>query len=252
MKVSIITVTWNCVDTIKTCLESLVKQAYSNIEHIVIDGASTDGTLEVLDRQLKRESILISESDAGVYDALNKGIALANGEIIGILHSDDVFSDSFVIEEVVSIFQENTEVDMVFGNVEFFVSLSSKTSVREYSSAGFSPWKLRFGFMPAHTATFIRKSVFERLGLYRKDYKSGGDFEFFVRALWRSEISYIILDRTLVKMRVGGISTSGLKSYWQTSEDILRALRENGIYSNWFFVLTRLPIKKVQQLLGRL
>jgi len=243
MELSIITVTYNSASVISDCLSSVASQSFKNVKHIVIDGASTDGTVEILQAHRGQLDALISEPDEGIYDALNKGVGLASGDIVGILNSDDTFFSSDVLKEVMSVFEREPDTQIVFGNVIYSDISNPNKVLRFYSSKNFRPWKLRFGFMPAHTATFIRKSIFEHHGLYRADYESAGDFEFLVRLLIKRSVKYFYLDKTLVNMRLGGMSSSGLISYKRTTFEFIQALQKMGIYTNLFFVLLRLPIK---------
>jgi glycosyltransferase involved in cell wall biosynthesis len=224
-----------------------LSQSHDDIEYIIIDGNSKDNTVPIVKSYDDRVITLISEPDKGIYDAMNKGLSLATGDVIGILNSDDFYPHSDVLAQVVQAFEQNPNVDMVLGNVDFVKVDNLDLPVRFYSSFGFSPWKMRFGFMPAHPAAFIKRSAYEKIGSYTLGYKIGADFEWFVRALMVQRLSYVKLNQTLVRMREGGVSTSGLKSYWLSSKEQLRALRSNGVYSNWLFVLTRLPIKFLQK-----
>ncbi len=248
MKISIITVCYNASQFLESAIVSVLAQKYPDIEYIVIDGGSTDGTLSILETNSDRIDHIVSESDKGIYDAMNKGLALATGDVIGILNSDDFYPHANVINEVVSAFEMSPSVDMVLGNVNFVSPGQLDRLVRHYSSYHFKPWKMRFGFMPAHPGAFIRCSAYEKVGSYKLGYKIGADFEWFVRAFLVEKLKYVKLNKTLVRMREGGVSTSGLKSYWIISKEVIRALSENGIYSNLFFVLIRLPIKAFHKL----
>jgi glycosyltransferase involved in cell wall biosynthesis len=249
LKVSLITVCYNNIDTIKDCLSSVKSQTYHNIEHIVIDGLSDDGTIEFLQSCQDQLTTLESGHDDGIYDALNKGLSHVTGDIVGIVHADDLLVDEFSIESIVDCFENHPEADIVIANANFFDSTKNKKIIRIYRSSNFKPWMMRFGFMPAHTATFIRKSIFDRYGKYKTNYISAGDFDLFVRLLLIHRVPYFLLDKTISSMGTGGMSTSGLSSYWRTSIEILRALRENGISSNWVFILFRLPIKASKRML---
>jgi glycosyltransferase involved in cell wall biosynthesis len=229
----------------------VLSQSYSDIEYIVIDGSSTDGTQSIIQSYSGRISRVVSEPDKGIYDAMNKGVAIATGDVIGILNSDDFYPNNGVISDVVKIFHEKPSTEMVLGNVDFVSPSQLDKIVRHYSSFHFNSWKMRFGLMPAHPGAFIRRSAYEKLGGYKLDYKIGADFEWFVRAFLIHNLSYVKLNTTLVRMREGGVSTSGFKSYWVISNEVVRALRENGIYSNFFFVLIRLPIKAFHKLTRR-
>lgn len=243
MKISIITVCYNSEAFIASAIDSVLFQTYPNIEYIVIDGASKDGTVSTVQSYGDKITHFVSEPDKGIYDAMNKGLALASGDVIGILNSDDFYPHDNVIVQVVAAFNVNPHVDMVLGNVDFVDSENLDQPVRFYSSFNFASWKMRFGFMPAHPGAFIRRSAYEKVGNYKLGYKIGADFEWFVRALVVHRLPYVKLNQTLVRMREGGVSTSGLKSYWVSSKEQLRALRENGVVSNMLFVLIRLPIK---------
>ncbi|WP_321324710.1 glycosyltransferase family 2 protein [Thiomicrorhabdus sp.] len=246
-KISIITVCFNSSRFIKSALESVLNQSYPHIEYIIIDGASTDQTISIINEYRGAVSHIISEPDKGIYDAMNKGLALASGDVIGILNSDDFYPNSFVISDVVEAFEANPDVDMVLGNVDFVHPYNLDWPVRFYSSFHFKPWKMRFGFMPAHPGAFIKRSAYEKVGLYKLGYQIGADFEWFVRAFLVHKSLYVKLNKTLVRMREGGVSTSGVKSYWVSSKEQVRALRVNGIYSNMLVILTRLPIKFIHK-----
>lgn len=248
MKISIITVCYNSEAFIASAIESVLSQSYTNIEYIVIDGGSQDGTMSIIQSYGERIARVVSEPDEGIYDAMNKGITLATGEVIGILNSDDFYPHADVVAQVVEAFAANPDTQMVLGNVDFVRPDDLTSPVRFYSSFRFYPWKMRFGFMPAHPATFIKRTTFQMSGDYKLGYKTGADFDWFVRALVVNRLPYTMLNLALVRMREGGVSTSGLKSYWLTSKEELRALRENGVYSNFLFVLLRLPIKFVQKI----
>lgn len=247
MKVSIVTVCYNSEFFLSSAIESVLSQTYSNIEYIVIDGASNDASVSIARSFGDRIAHFLSEPDKGIYDAMNKGLALATGDLIGILNSDDFYPHHAVIADVVKVFEANSGVEMVLGNVDFVDPADLTMPTRFYSCFNFAPWKMRFGFMPAHPAAFIRRSAYEKIGNYRVDYKIAADFEWFVRALVVYCLPYVCLNQTLVRMREGGVSTSGLESYWTSSKELLRALRENGVYSNMLLVLARLPLKLTQK-----
>jgi glycosyltransferase involved in cell wall biosynthesis len=229
-------------------MESVLKQKYPNIEYIVVDGGSTDQTLCIVNEYKKDIAYIVSEPDRGIYDAMNKGVALATGDVIGILNSDDFYPSSNVIARVAENFKKNDGVDLVLGNVDFVHEVNLAKAVRFYSSYKFKPWKMRFGFMPAHPGAFIRRSAYEKIGNYKLGYKIGADFDMFVRMLVVSKLSYVTVNETFVRMRIGGVSTSGFESYKISTLEMLRSLNENNVYSNILFVLVRLPFKAVQKL----
>ncbi len=246
MKVSIITVCYNSSQYIRSAIDSVLSQSYGDIEYIIIDGNSSDGTQGIVDEYGGRIARILSEPDNGIYDAMNKGVALATGDIIGVLNSDDFYPNVDVISDVVDVFKKNTDIDLLLGNVDFVSAENLAKPVRTYSSFKFTPWKMRFGFMPAHPAAFIKRSAYQEVGLYKLGYKIAADFDMFIRMLLRLEFKYAKLDQTLVRMRMGGVSTSGFNSYWTSSKEMVRSLGENGVYSNFLFVFMRLPVKFFQ------
>jgi len=243
MQLSIITLSKNSSKTILTTLSSLKSQKYSNIQNIFIDANSEDGTVDFIKCADFVSYVLISEADNGLYDALNKGISFCEGDVVGILHSDDAFFDYTTLEVVANYFQMDEGLDVLCGSAVFYERLECLSPIRVYKSFGFKPWMLRFGFMPAHTATFIKRSSLKKVGLYDSTFSSAGDFDFFIRIFRDGGLKIKLVEDRFVKMSMGGKSSSGLKSYLRTTVEILAALRKNGIYSNLFFVLLRLPIK---------
>jgi glycosyltransferase involved in cell wall biosynthesis len=240
---TVVTVSLNSVTTIADTLLSVRQQSYSAIEHIVIDGGSTDGTVDIVRRS--SPDILISEPDRGIYDALNKGVARSTGEIIAFLNADDIYAADDVIASVALEFMAHP-LDAVLGDVAFVEAENMERITRVYSSRRFQPSRLAWGWMPAHPALFLRKSVFDRYGLFKTDYRIAGDFEFIARVFSKAGISYRYLPRILVKMRTGGISTRGWKSTLLLNKEVLRACRENGIRTNYLKILSKYPAKMVE------
>jgi len=249
MKVSIITVVWNNKDTIKDAIDSVLSQTYQDIEYIIVDGASSDGTVKIIESYGDKIAKFISEPDKGLYDAMNKGIKLATGDIVGILNSDDFYIDSEVIEKVVKEF-ESTQVDSVYADLVYVKPDNLDKVVRYYDSSHFNPDKFSYGWMPAHPTFFVKRWVYEKYGLFKTDYKIAADFEILARFLYTNHISYSYLNKVLIKMRVGGVSTQGLKSNYILNKEILRACEENGIQTNWFKVLSKYP-RKILELFKR-
>ncbi len=246
MKLSIITICYNSEKTIKSTLDSVASQTYKIIEHIVVDGSSTDSTMCIIKKYPHIKKI-ISEPDKGIYDALNKGIKISSGDIIGILHADDIFYDNQILEEVIQLFKKYPNKYLLSGNVVFFDDVLNNTNNRIIRSGMFRPWMLRFGFMPAHTATFFRSSIFKKFGLYDPSFKSAGDFEFFLRLILVNKVKLFFLNKILVRMKTKGKSTSGIISYIRTSNEILNAFKKNALYSNYLFILLRLPLKQINK-----
>ncbi len=234
MKVSIITATYNSAATLEDTIKSVLQQTYSNIEYIIIDGASKDNTLDIIKQyepQFGERLKWLSENDSGIYDAMNKGIKMATGEIVGILNSDDYFTSPDVIERMASAFDDKT-LDAIYGDIHFIRDGYPDKCVRYYSSKPFRPLWLRFGFMPAHPSFYCRKEVFEKAGLYKTDYKIGSDYEMMVRLFMVHRIRAKYLPIDFVTMRTGGASTRNVKSRLQLIKDDVRGCRENGIYTN--------------------
>ena len=233
MKISIITATYNSAQTLGDTMKSVLSQTYQNIEYIVADGASTDGTCNLIRQFAPRfngRMKWLSENDNGIYDAMNKGIQMATGDVVGILNSDDYFTSDDVIERVARAFSD--DIDAVYGDVHFIHDGHPNKCVRYYSSKPFRPLWLRFGFMPAHPSFYCRRSVYEKAGLYKTDYQIGSDYEMMVRLFMVHHVraKYIPLD--FVTMRTGGTSTRNVKSRIQLIEDDVRGCRENGVYTN--------------------
>lgn len=246
MKISIITVCYNSAATIRDTIESVLAQTHPNIEYIIVDGSSTDRTLAILAEYRDSIAHVISEPDSGLYDAMNKGILAATGDIIGILNSDDFYENNEVISDIANCFRKNPQSDLVFGDIVFVNPEQLDTITRHYRSKHFRAWKLRFGWMPPHPATFIRKQAYQAVGLYALDYKISADYEMFVRMLMVKRLQFTRLDKVLVKMRAGGVSSAGIRSNIRLNTEIVKACRSNGIYTNILLVLTKIPFKLLE------
>ena len=238
LRVSIITVSYNNVGTIADTINSVLSQSYANIEYIIIDGASSDGTTELVTSFGQRISKFISAPDTGMYDALNKGIGLATGDIVGILNSDDFFYDNNVIEKVVSAFDES-DIDAVFGDVQFVDPVKTSKIVRYYSSKKFNSSRFRFGYMPAHPSFYVRRELFEKIGYYKTDYKIAADFELVIRFLFINKVKYKYLEMPFISMRMGGLSNKTISSNYILNKEIARACKENGIKTNFIFIYSK-------------
>lgn len=245
MKISIITVAFNAARTIADTLESVAAQTHPEIEHIVVDGASTDSTLEIIQRHRKHISRLISEPDQGIYDAMNKGLASATGEVIGFLNADDVYADNGVLERVSAIMAKD-DLDALFGDAEFVSPTRPNQPLRRYRSERFRPERIAWGWMPAHPALFLRRSVYERFGKFRTDYRIAGDFELVARIFHGGTLAYRHVPEVLVRMRTGGISTGGWRNTLLLNREVLRACRENGIPTSLPKILSKYPAKLLE------
>ena len=233
-RVSIITAAYNSASTIEDTLKSVLGQTYDNIDYIVVDGGSQDATTDIVrcyEPLFKGRMRWVSEKDNGIYDAMNKGIRIAQGDVVGIINSDDYFTSSTVLEEMVKEFDDES-LDAVYGDIHFIRDGEPDKCVRYYSSKRFHPRWLRFGFMPAHPSFYARRSVFEQAGLYKTDYPIGSDYEMMVRLFRKHKIMAKYLPMDFVTMRTGGTSTRNVHSRLQLIRDDVRACRENGIYTN--------------------
>lgn len=245
MKITVVTVAYNAASTIADTIHSVSAQTHADIEHIVIDGASQDKTAEIARQTSGRISLLLSEPDLGVYDGMNKGLALASGEVVGFLNADDVYAGKDVLSRVVDV-MERENLDALFGDVEFFKPEDPTGTVRRYRSARFSPDQIALGWMPAHPALFLRRRVYERYGVFRTDYRIAGDFEYCARIFHGNTLAYRCLPETLVRMRTGGISTSGWRNTVLLNREVLRACRENGIDTNILKIFSKYPAKLME------
>lgn len=253
MLISLITPAYNSARTISDTLLSVNGQTYREVEHIIVDGLSTDGTLEVVERVDEGKGALcpvcrkvVCGKDEGLYDAMNKGIRMAAGEVVGILNSDDFFTAPDVLEKVAEAFEEDETLEAVYGDIHYVYPEDLTKCVRYYSSRVFRCWLMRLGFMPAHPSFYVRRSCYERLGLYKTDYRICADFELLLRYLfvYRIRVRYLPMD--FVTMRMGGVSTSGLSACLQIMKEHLRAFRENNIYTNRFILSLRYVYKVLE------
>lgn len=235
MKISIITATYNSGLTLRDTIRSVLSQSYPDIEYIIIDGGSKDNTLEIINKYKDKIAKVISEPDKGIYDAMNKGIRMATGDIVGILNSDDFFTSTNVIENIVKAFESN-DIDAVFGDIHFVKPDNLNKSVRYYSSSIFRPSLFRFGFMPAHPSFYVKRICYEKYGLYDLNYKIASDYDLLIRFLYINKITYKYLNIDFVTMRMGGASTENMKSRVVLNKEIVRACRKYGIYTNLFML----------------
>ena len=245
MKISIITATYNSAQTLGHTIESVIRQTYPDIEYIIVDGASTDDTLQIVKRyepQLRGKMKWLSEKDHGIYDAMNKGIQMATGDIVGILNSDDYFTSDDIIEQMASAFHDES-IDAVYGDIHFIRNGQPDKCIRYYPSKKFSPIWLRFGFMPAHPSFYCRRKIFKKAGLYKTDYQIGSDYEMMVRLFMKHHIKARYLPIDFVTMRTGGASTRNVRSRLQLIKDDVRGCRENGIYTNALMVSVKFLYK---------
>jgi glycosyltransferase len=227
-KISIITSVYNNASTIEDAIRSVLSQDYSDIEYIVVDGASSDGTVEIIKKYEGQISKFVSEKDKGIYDGLNKGIALATGDVIGFLHSDDIYADAYIISEVVEAFEKNG-TDSIYGDLVYVDKQDTDKIFRYWKSGAYSYNKLTKGWMPPHPTFFVKKACYDKYGDFDLGFGIAADYDFMLRMLGKYKISTAYLPKVLYKMRVGGASNRSLKNIIQKSREDLRAMKKNGV-----------------------
>jgi len=245
--VSIITVVYNNDDYIRDAIESVLSQDYSRIEHIVIDGGSTDGTIDIIKEYSDKISVFLSEPDEGIFDALNKGIIRSHGEIIGILHSDDLFCDKHVVSDVIQKLRV-TDSELCFSDLVIVDEVSGRV-MRYVMAHYFRRWMLRIGFFPPHPTMFLKRSIFDEFGLYSKNFQIAGDFDFIIRVFYGRKINWTYMNRITVKMRSGGKSNSGLSNKILCAKEIHESLHMNNIFTLYFFQVGRYLIRMMELLI---
>jgi glycosyltransferase involved in cell wall biosynthesis len=249
MKVSIITATYNSASTIRDTLESVAKQTYSNIEHIIIDGLSKDNTLDIVKEYPHVEKV-ISEKDKGIYDAMNKGIRAATGDVVGILNSDDFYPHNNILKKVTEEFRTK-KVNAIIGDILFVSPNNIKKVVRYYSAKRWKPSKFVKGYMPPHPSFFVYKKFYEQLGVYQIDYKIAADYELLIRFLATNQLSYSYIPEAIVHMRAGGVSNESIKSRYVLNQEIVRACKENGLNTN-MLILSLKYVNKIFEYLPKI
>lgn len=244
VKISIITVSLNAAQTIEKTIRSVISQDYPNIQYILIDGKSTDDTLKIVEGFADQIQIIKSEKDNGLYEAINKGILLADGDIVGMLNADDFYKSEQVVSQIANAFNTDHSLSSVFGDIAFVNDKG--TPVRYYSSSKWTPSWFRFGMMPPHPSFYCRRELYLKFGLYRTDFRIGADFELMLRFLKIHQISYKYLPALMVLMKPGGISTKGLSSQIIINKELIRASRLNDHYTNYIIIFLRYFIRVFQ------
>lgn len=244
MVVTIITATYNSASSLEDCIKSVISQTYKNIEYIIIDNCSTDSTLDIAKTYSDNVSRIISEPDKGIFDALNKGIQIASGDIIGFLHADDFYANSTVIENVISKFEGNT-CDSLYGDLQYVAKYNTQKIIRNWIAGDYKAKKLLNGWMPPHPTFFVKRKCYQKYGMFNLNYKIAADYELMLRFLGKHEVSTCYLNEVMVKMRTGGTSNKSLRNIVQKSAEDLKALKENNIGSYYALVLKNL--RKINQ-----
>jgi glycosyltransferase involved in cell wall biosynthesis len=249
LKVTILTVVFNGEKTLRACIDSVLGQDFSNLEYIVIDGASTDNTLAIARSYGNKIYKIISEPDHGIYDAMNKGIAHATGDIIGILNADDIYADSSVISDVISKFEEENS-EGVYGDLVYIDNQITQNPVRKWISGKYRKGIFLWGWMPPHPSFFLRKKCYDDFGNFRLDLGSAADYELMLRMIHINSIAVSYLPRTLVKMSMGGASNQSLANRIKANANDRKAWKVNNT-SPFFFTLLLKPLRKIVQFLDR-
>jgi len=245
MKVSIVTVVYNSENTIKDAIESVLNQTYKNIEYIIIDGASTDRTVEIIKSYRNKINKFVSEPDKGIYDAMNKGIKLATGDIVGILNSDDVYADNNVIETIANTFQKN-DYDAIYGDLIYVDKENLDKVIRYWKSNPFEKGLFQKGWHPAHPTFFVKREIYDRYGLFNLDFKIAADYELMLRFMERYNIGTYYIPEVLVKMRVGGESNRSLKNILKANIECYKAWKVNNLKISLFIVIKKPFLKLLQ------
>lgn len=248
MKVSVITVCYNSEKTIERTLQSVTSQTYQDIEYIIIDGKSTDQTLSITEKYRSHINKFVSEPDSGIYEAMNKGLQIATGDIICFLNSDDFYESNKTIEQIAKRFKEN-RIDALFGGVSFFHKSNPSKVSRVYKFNHFNLSKFSYGWMPAHPATFIRKTLIKHNGLFDTSFQIAGDFDYLLRMFKNLKFNYECSKNIYVRMQMGGVSDQNLAAKMILNKEILFSCNKNGIKTNLLKILSRYPFKFAEYLI---
>lgn len=251
MRISIITATYNCASVVGDCLSSIAGQTYENVERVVIDGASTDSTLDVLQAHRDALTVVVSEPDGGIYDAMNKGITLATGDIIGFLNSDDFYADNEVLSTVAKVFESDSTLDACYSDLIYVDPADTARTVRYWQSGDFFPGSFAKGWMPPHPTFFVRRSVYERYGLFNLDYRIAADVELMMRLLEIHKIRVCYAPEVWVKMRLGGTTNKSFKNIWIQNREVLGAMKGHNLSVNSFLFFTHKLLSRGQQFYRR-
>ena len=241
MKFSIITATYNSQNTIVDAINSVASQTYENIEHIIIDGASTDKTISIINEVKSKVSKIISEPDEGIYDALNKGIKNATGDVIVFLHADDIFAENTIIEKAANLFLEK-QTDSIYGNLQYVAKEDTNKIIRYWKSGKFTLSKLKKGWMPPHPTFFVKKNIYNKFGTFDTKFRIAADYDIILRFLGSNKISTAYLPIVMIKMRIGGESNKSIKNILKKMKEDVKALKKNN-FGGWHTVFMKNIIK---------
>ena len=242
-RISIITVAFNAQNTIERCINSVLRQKFKNFEYIIIDGGSTDNTCKIISNYRNNIDVFISEPDNGIYDAMNKGIALATGDVVGTVNADDFYADDDVLNSIAKVFAEQ-DTSILYGDLDY-VDQSDKI-IRKWRSGTYSRGMFNWGWMPPHPTFYCKKILFDRLGAYKLDYGSAGDYELMLRFIHLNNNNAYYLNKVLIKMVIGGVSNKSLTNRVQAMRFDLKAMRDNNIRLPMVTILFK-PLRKLAQ-----
>jgi glycosyltransferase involved in cell wall biosynthesis len=245
IKISLITVTYNAGNTIEHCIRSVISQVYKNVEYIIIDGASTDNTIQIINKYKKYVHHFVTEQDMGIYDAMNKGINFATGDIVGMLNADDVFSDNSVLESIATVFEEKN-VDILYGDLDYVNRLGK--IFRKWRSGKYTPGKFNWGWMPPHPTFYCRRELFSKYGLYSLSYGTAADYDLMLRFMHKHRLNAFYLKKVIIRMKAGGASNKNLGSRVKGLLNDFRAMQNNGISVPFVAVFLK-PLRKIGQYL---
>ena len=245
MKITILTPTLNSEKTILDTLDSVSGQTYQNIEHLIIDGGSQDQTLKII-KNYKKKKIKIFKKKTNIYQAINYGIKNSKGSVIGILGADDIYQNNNVLKNISNEFYKNSNTNIIIGSLVYFANRNYSKIIRYYQNNNFSKTQFKYGMMPPHPSTFIKKSVYKKIGLYNENILISSDFKFFLNLIYKKNISYKFLNKVLVRMRIGGVSTKNFLAPFKITSEIYKILKVDKIYTNYLFLMCRFILKSKQ------
>ena len=245
MKISLVTVTYNAEEFLERCINSVMCQTYSELEYIIIDGKSSDCTLNIINKFQNKIDQVITEADLGIYDAMNKGIKMATGDVIGILNADDFFATEDVVQIIANSFK-NSKTDIIYGDLNYVERYNTDKIVRKWVSKEYHKKALNWGWMPAHPTFYARRELFEKLGYYNLNYGTAADYELMLRFMYKFNCTATYIKKVFVNMRVGGVSNITLKSRIKASLKDLKAMKANGVEFP-LIALCLKPIRKIVQ-----
>jgi glycosyltransferase involved in cell wall biosynthesis len=246
MKISIITVVFNNCKTIRNAINSVLNQKYENIEYIIIDGGSNDGTLDIINEYKDSISVIVSELDKGIYDAMNKGIRMASGDVVGFLNSDDLFADPTVIHDVMECFITDSELDILYGNLVYVSQYATEKIVRKWNSKSYCDDFFESGNVPPHPTLYVRSHVYNQAGIFDLQYTLAADYEFMLRIFKKHQFKSLQIQRLIVRMRLGGATNKNLRNILKGNKEILRSWNNNGLKAPFALMPLRI-IKRLGQ-----